>query len=140
MSLRRTQWSTFTCCKALRGVLDEHGIARRGLLIRHLVLPGGLAGTEQVLEFLSRELSPTIGAPAPAHIDIINSRIIVLLGSTACLGVLREKIAVRARHGSLVERDGRTHLITCHPGAAARFPAIRRAVQGDFRKLRRRVM
>jgi putative pyruvate formate lyase activating enzyme len=41
-------------------VLDEHGIARGGLLVRHLVLPGGLAGTEQVLGFLSRDLSPTI--------------------------------------------------------------------------------
>jgi putative pyruvate formate lyase activating enzyme len=40
--------------------LDEHGIARRGLLVRHLVLPGGLAGTEQVLEFLRRDVSPTI--------------------------------------------------------------------------------
>ena len=40
--------------------LDEHGIARRGLLVRHLVLPGALAGTEQILKFLSRELSPTI--------------------------------------------------------------------------------
>lgn len=40
--------------------LDKHGIARRGLLVRHLALPGGLAGTEQVLEFLSRELSPTV--------------------------------------------------------------------------------
>jgi putative pyruvate formate lyase activating enzyme len=40
--------------------LDQHGIACRGLLVRHLVLPGGLAGTEQVLEFLGRELSPTI--------------------------------------------------------------------------------
>jgi putative pyruvate formate lyase activating enzyme len=40
--------------------LDERGIARRGLLVRHLVLPGGLAGTEQVLDFLSRELSPTV--------------------------------------------------------------------------------
>jgi putative pyruvate formate lyase activating enzyme len=39
--------------------LDEHGIARRGLLVRHLVLPGGLAGTEQVLDFLGREVSPT---------------------------------------------------------------------------------
>jgi DNA polymerase len=74
------------------------------------------------------------------QIDIINPRIVVLLGSTACLGVLKEKIAVRARHGSLVERNGRTHLITCHPAAAARFPAIRRAVQRDFRKLRRLVM
>jgi putative pyruvate formate lyase activating enzyme len=37
--------------------LDEDGVALRGLLVRHLVLPGGLAGTEQVLAFLS-ELSP----------------------------------------------------------------------------------
>ncbi len=36
---------------------DERGIARRGLLVRHLVLPGGLAGTESVLEFLAREIS-----------------------------------------------------------------------------------
>jgi putative pyruvate formate lyase activating enzyme len=39
-------------------VIDENGIARRGLLVRHLVLPGGLAGTEKVLDFLAREISP----------------------------------------------------------------------------------
>jgi putative pyruvate formate lyase activating enzyme len=39
-------------------VLDEQGIARRGLLVRHLVLPGGLAGTERVLAFLAEEISP----------------------------------------------------------------------------------
>jgi putative pyruvate formate lyase activating enzyme len=33
-------------------ILDERGIAIRGLLIRHLVLPNGLAGTEKVAEFL----------------------------------------------------------------------------------------
>jgi putative pyruvate formate lyase activating enzyme len=32
-------------------ILDERGIAIRGLLIRHLVLPNGLAGTEKVAEF-----------------------------------------------------------------------------------------
>jgi len=36
---------------------DEDGIARRGLLVRHLVLPGGLAGTAAVVEFLAREIS-----------------------------------------------------------------------------------
>jgi putative pyruvate formate lyase activating enzyme len=41
-------------------VLDGHGVARRGLLVRHLVLPGGLAGTQEVLDFLRRELSPTV--------------------------------------------------------------------------------
>lgn len=39
-------------------VLDERGVAQRGLLVRHLVLPGDLAGTEQVLTFLAREISP----------------------------------------------------------------------------------
>ncbi len=38
-------------------VLDERGVAVRGLLVRHLVLPGGLAGTGGVLEFLGREIS-----------------------------------------------------------------------------------
>jgi len=33
------------------------GIAQRGLLIRHLVLPEGLAGTEKVLRFIAEELS-----------------------------------------------------------------------------------
>lgn len=33
-------------------ILDERGIAVRGLLVRHLVLPNGLAGTEKVAEFL----------------------------------------------------------------------------------------
>ena len=33
-------------------------IARRGILVRHLVLPSGLAGTGRVAGFLSREISP----------------------------------------------------------------------------------
>lgn len=34
--------------------LDERGIAVRGLLVRHLVLPEGLAGTARVMQFLAR--------------------------------------------------------------------------------------
>jgi len=41
-------------------VLDEQGIARRGMIIRHLVLPGGLAGTAAVLNWIAAELSPRI--------------------------------------------------------------------------------
>ena len=37
--------------------IDDEGVARRGLLVRHLVLPGGLAGTENVLKFLAEEIS-----------------------------------------------------------------------------------
>jgi putative pyruvate formate lyase activating enzyme len=38
--------------------IDEQGIARRGLLIRHLVLPGGLAGTREIMKFIAQNLSP----------------------------------------------------------------------------------
>lgn len=36
---------------------DERGVATRGLLVRHLVLPGGLAGTREVCRFLSGAVS-----------------------------------------------------------------------------------
>ncbi|NPB09214.1 MAG: radical SAM protein [Thermodesulfobacteria bacterium] len=39
-------------------VLDDEFIARRGLLIRHLVLPGGLAGTKEILKWIAEEISP----------------------------------------------------------------------------------
>ena len=38
--------------------IDKEGVAQRGLLIRHLVLPNGLAGTREVVRFLAREVSP----------------------------------------------------------------------------------
>jgi putative pyruvate formate lyase activating enzyme len=38
-------------------ICDSNGIARRGLVIRHLVLPGDLAGTEKVMTFIAEEIS-----------------------------------------------------------------------------------
>lgn len=37
--------------------IDERGVATRGLLVRHLVLPAGIAGTEGVVCFLAEEIS-----------------------------------------------------------------------------------
>jgi putative pyruvate formate lyase activating enzyme len=37
--------------------IDEDGIAIRGLLIRHLVLPHGLAGTKEIMKFIAEDLS-----------------------------------------------------------------------------------
>jgi putative pyruvate formate lyase activating enzyme len=38
-------------------VVDGDGVAVRGLLVRHLVMPGGVAGTRDVCRFLAREIS-----------------------------------------------------------------------------------
>ncbi len=41
-------------------VLNHEGTVSRGLLIRHLVLPGGLAGSHESLSWLAREVSPHV--------------------------------------------------------------------------------
>ena len=43
----------------------ENGIALKGLLIRHLVLPNQLSGSFKILDFLSEEIS------ANTHINIM---------------------------------------------------------------------
>jgi putative pyruvate formate lyase activating enzyme len=40
-------------------VVDEHGVALRGLMIRHLVLPENVAGTDRFVEWVARKLTPS---------------------------------------------------------------------------------
>jgi putative pyruvate formate lyase activating enzyme len=39
-------------------LMDEHGLAKRGLLVRHLVMPGMLQETRQIMTWLAEQLSP----------------------------------------------------------------------------------
>ena len=41
-------------------VVDDNGIARRGLIVRHLILPNRLAGSRDSLAWLAGEVSPTV--------------------------------------------------------------------------------
>jgi len=38
-------------------IINEKGIALRGLLVRHLFLPNNIAGTEEVVKFIAQEIS-----------------------------------------------------------------------------------
>jgi putative pyruvate formate lyase activating enzyme len=46
--------------------LDDDGIARHGLIIRHLVLPGGIAGSRETLTWVAANLG------AATHIALMN--------------------------------------------------------------------
>lgn len=55
------------CKEALRemyrqvgGFKTQNGIAHKGMIIRHLLLPNNLAGTEDVLKFIAEELSTDV--------------------------------------------------------------------------------
>jgi len=41
-------------------VVNEFGLAQKGVIVRHLILPNGVAGSEESLTWLAKELSPTV--------------------------------------------------------------------------------
>ena len=41
-------------------VVDEEGVAVKGMIVRHLILPNDLAGSEDTLTWLASEVSPTV--------------------------------------------------------------------------------
>jgi putative pyruvate formate lyase activating enzyme len=47
-------------------IINEGGTAERGLLIRHLVMPQGLAGTRDLMHFIATEISPD------SYVNIMN--------------------------------------------------------------------
>jgi len=54
------------CCDAIKEmhrqvgdlIVNKKGIAERGLIIRHLVMPGQLEDTRKILRFIAKEISP----------------------------------------------------------------------------------
>ena len=63
-------------------VLDGLGIAQRGLLVRHLVLPEGLAGTAEVSRFLAEEIS------SETYINIMGQYLPAYLAQSEAIGPL----------------------------------------------------
>jgi len=58
----------------------EDGVAAKGLLVRHLVLPGGMSQSAEVLRFLKEEVSPDVAVSLmaqyyPAHLAETDPRI-----------------------------------------------------------------
>jgi len=71
------------------------------------------------------------------QVKIIDPRIMVLLGNTACIAMLGGKVEIASEHGTLIERNGRKFFITFHPAYAMRFPEGRKLFLRDFQKLKK---
>ena len=52
---RRNIWEMHRQVGVLR--VDERGLAKRGVLVRHLVMPGDIAGTHSIMRFLAEDVS-----------------------------------------------------------------------------------
>jgi len=70
------------------------------------------------------------------QIEIIDPKVIVLLGSVAVRGVLGEKMMVSRKHGESLERNGRKYFFSYHPAAAIRFQKFKATFLEDFGKIK----
>jgi len=69
------------------------------------------------------------------QIEIINPRLVILLGAVACKTVLDMEEVSKIR-GSMVRKDGRAYFLSMHPAAAVRIRSKMPLMEDDFRKLR----
>jgi uracil-DNA glycosylase len=122
-------------------------IGRSGKFLRMVVASIGLREREIFITSPVHYL-PLLGTPAKAaiihgrqhlfrQIEIIDPKIVVLLGNTACVAMLNNKQELSKEHGKIVRKDGRTYFITFHPAYAMRFPDGRTKFIKDFSKLKR---
>lgn len=70
------------------------------------------------------------------QLEIIDPKIIVLLGRVAAKGVLGQSIAVATTHGKVIKRKGKSYFVTYHPAAAVRFQKNKALIEEDFQKLK----
>jgi uracil-DNA glycosylase len=70
------------------------------------------------------------------QLEVINPKIIVLMGNVAVQGVLGEKMEILKRHGDIIEKEGRKYLVTFHPAYAIRFDRGKGLFKKDFAKIK----
>ncbi len=120
-------------------------IGRSGKLLRGILRDSGFA-EEDVFITSSVKYLPKRGIPTQADIDhgrihllaqlaVIDPKVVVLLGSTACKAVLGEPKKILEEHGKIIKKDGWKCLITIHPAAVLRFPKYKPIMVADFQKL-----
>jgi DNA polymerase len=122
-------------------------IGRSGKLLRSQIESIGLKEDEVYITSPVKYL-PIYVTPKPSDIahgkthfdkqvEIIDPKIMVLMGNTAVMAVLGEKLPIMKVHGQTIVRDGRTYFISLHPAAAIRFQKFRQLFIDDFEKLKK---
>lgn len=123
-------------------------IGRSGQLLRVLIRNSGF-NEEEVYITSPVKYLPDRGTPTSkdiAHgrehllrqLEVINPKLVVLLGRVAAEGVLERKVFVSKEHGKVIEeKNGIKYFLTYHPAAVLRFPnKFKPAIVEDFEKIK----
>ncbi len=117
--------------KLLRGMLAGIGINPQDVFITSPV------------KYLPEHVTPTLAEieHGRTHLfkqfDVIEPKVIVLMGNVAALAVLEEKFSIAQVHGTVVKRNGLTYFLSYHPAAPLYSPKLREVLLQDFKKLKR---
>jgi len=121
-------------------------VGRSGQLLRSLIREIGLEEKDVYITSPVKYL-PDKGTPSKediAHgrihlfkqLEIIDPKVIVLLGNVAIEAVLDEKIPILTNHGKVIKKDGKIYFLSLHPAAAIRFHSYKKILREDFQKLK----
>jgi len=70
------------------------------------------------------------------QIELVDPKVIVLLGRAPLRQLLGEQGTVTQLHGQFLRKDKRLYLIQYHPAAGLRSPEVRATMQQDFQKIK----
>ena len=74
-------------------ITDENGIAVKGMIVRHLILPNELAGSNNSLRWLAKEISPSVAVSIMSqYYPTVNARKVPQLGRSISLKEYREVV------------------------------------------------
>ena len=124
-------------------------IGAAGKVLRSLIKEAGLKDENVFItspvKYLPKYVTPTPEDVAHGRthlfkqLDVIEPKIIVLMGRIAVLAMLEKNVAVAKEHGTIVEKEGRTYLITYHPAAPLYSPKVKEELAKDFKMLKKMI-
>lgn len=121
-------------------------IGRSGQLLRRMIREAGLNEADVYITSPVKYL-PDRGTPTKEHInhgkthlskqlEIIQPKIIALMGATAVFAMFGKTMPIMKVHGNVIKENGYTYIIMLHPAAVLRFPKYAPLMKADFKKLK----
>jgi DNA polymerase len=117
--------------KFLRRMIEGIGVENKDVFITSPVQYFPLRGTPSLENIFHSRVHLL------KQLSVIDPKIVVLLGKTACRALLEKKVKLTKEHGTIIRRDERIYFITFHPSYAVRFPNGKKGFVRDFDKLKR---
>ncbi len=122
-------------------------IGRSGKLLRSLIHDAGLKAEDVFItspvKYLPKHITPTRAEIAhgrkhlKVQMDVIQPKLVVLLGRTAYAAIFGELPDLKVERGNIREREGIRYFTTYHPAAPLHSPKLRIELVSDFKKLKK---